>query len=148
MLEHIPSFHFKLHPHPIICLTNNERVNMNHSCLLGKNKNRVRRLPLMFKTCPAFVLKLSCCPRFILFTVSQQNLEQWSPVDSELASSLSPENLLEMQIPCPSPGVLTHLPSGESDEHSSLRNAGREVKSLTWETGQFIPPSSYHLLSG
>lgn len=68
-------------------------------------------------------------------------------MDSELAS-LSPENLLEMQIPHPSPGVLTCLPSGESDEPSSLRNAGREVKSLTWETGQFLPPSFYHLLSG
>lgn len=76
MLEHIPSFHLKLHPNPIISLTNNERVNLNHSCPLSNNKKQVRRLPLMFKTWPAFVLKSACCPRFILFTVSQQSLER------------------------------------------------------------------------
>lgn len=84
--------------------------------MFGKNGEHARRLPSVFKTWPIFALML-CCPVSILSTLCQQSLEQWSSVDSETASSLSPVNLLEMQIPYPTPGGSTS-PPGDSNEHS------------------------------
>lgn len=46
MLENIPSFNSKLCPHPIAWLIYSEKVNLSHSCLLGKNEKMWKKIVL------------------------------------------------------------------------------------------------------